>query len=413
MIDERKRQVGAQRESVAHQVAVAAVQRPDQGLVRELTVLEQLSGALLRGFAGKRGIVLVFIILEPALHFLRHRALGFLIQVLARLEDVEQGCGDEAGQLAHRLARKPRAPDQRLVPRADLHGRIQEAVEGILADLRAGVFQERRDRAFVLGRDDRVGHLLAHALAARNGAQLARGVTALDNFQEVLVAEQRRELEHRASDHLLGVAGQALDDVARRRGHVLEGLGHDLAHARRLILGQGFDHLDQVLMRLGLCVGVEFGQEIPDLVGEMVAHRLVVVARQDEVGLARRLEVGGDPATHLGRIVLGQEIEDFRPQVLALGQARAHLRIVVSRQALGFLVAESVVPDRRPGLEQPHRASSDFAASESSRSPLPRRLTRYIAWSARSISSCKLSFPSGSQAAMPTDRPRGVSGPPE
>ena len=271
-----------------------------------------------------------------------HRLQGLGVQIRPLLEDTQQVVGDEVGKPRGRRRRQFGTRHQGGVPELDSGRAVNQVVQGFLADLGAGVGKKVGDGFNVVGGGDRFGDALVDLGTPRDGGQAPLRGTASDELQQVLVRQHRRELEHRTGDRELGVQGQPLDDIGWRVGHVLQGLGQNLAHPRDLVAGQDLQRLVGRVAEGVARVGIELGHHLGDLLGQVRAHGLMGVACQFQVGLARRGGVGGRRLTHLDRRVFGKEIEDLGPKVLARGQGPAHLGVLVTGEAFGLFIGEGV-----------------------------------------------------------------------
>ncbi len=205
-------------------------------------------------------------------------------------------------------------------------------------------------------------------------------------------------MQHRPSDDDLAVACETLDDLRRGVGDVLERLGDDLADTDDLVAHENFEDLIGHAAQAIVLLGGQTGREQRDLAGKVLAHRVIAVAREDQIGLNRGRRVRRDGGAHLGIAVLGEEIEQLRPQLGVRRGAQPVVDFPALREALRFFVS-----DRRSGTRAedalqeadhgeppgvPDRGSADAQPDRSAMAklPLPRCFTRYIAASARASS---------------------------
>ncbi len=289
------------------------------------------------------------------------------------------------------------------MPDADVGRAIQQAVQRLLADLRAGILQERGDRVDVVAVADRVGDLGAHLGAPRDRHQGARDRRVLDDLQQVLVGEHRGKAQHRPRDHDLAVAGKATDHVGRDIGDVLQDFRDHLAHPRHLVAHQDLQHLVGDLAHALMLLGAEIRRQAGDLRREIDPHAVVAVARQDQIRLHRRRLVGGHRRAHARVAVGGEVIERLGPCLAVMRELDAIRRVGARGQLLRFLVVDRALGTAHPAhdaLDETHHAESALpftGCAAAKRSwPLPASLAWYIAWSARTSSAAGVSPRAGS-----------------
>src|SRR3546814_2742873 len=93
---------------------------------------------------------------------------------------------------------------------------------------------------------------LFRSAAAGDRAEPAGKARRGDNLQQVFIAEERRELEHRTGDDILSIARELPDHRRRRPGNRLQRLGEDLAYPGGPVPGQQFQRLLDEALRLFL-----------------------------------------------------------------------------------------------------------------------------------------------------------------
>jgi hypothetical protein len=198
-----------------------------------------------------------------------------------------------------------------------------------------GPCQDGRD---VVGLDDGVGEFFRHARALGDDRRGALGEFAPDDLDQVVVGEQRRELQHRGGDGEFGVARELFDEVRRRVGDVLQGLGDHAAHARGGVLGEHLQRLHDALACGVLFAGLEVGQDTLDLAREARAHVHARIAGELHVGLPGQGRIVGERLAHLRRDVVGEVIEQLGAQIGALGHIRPDVDVRVVQHAFGGFV---------------------------------------------------------------------------
>lgn len=236
-----------------------------------------------------------------------------------------------------------RPADQGFLERLHIGGPFDQAVQGLFADLRAGVAQQFGDGVQVVASGDGVTDRLAQVLAPGDRAQGPLHRLAGDDFLQVLVGQDGREFQHRSGNDQFRVEGQLADHVGRGVGDLLQAFGDDLANRGHLVPGQQFQRLVGHLADGVLLEGGQSGGQLGDFLGHADADFLVVVSGQQQVGLARGGVVFGDGPAHLWVFVLSQEIENFGLDVVTTGQFPAHAAVGVAGQFPGLFIGDGPV----------------------------------------------------------------------
>jgi len=135
------------------------------------------------------------------------------------------------------------------------------------------------------------------------------------------------------------------DHVGRRDRQVLQRLGQDLADMHHLVAGEHRQHLGGRLAGAALLAPGGLGQQRGDLAHHAGPHGIVGVAGEQKVGLARSGPIGGDGLADGRVLVLGQEIQKLRPDIVALREFAADRDVVVADELLGVVEGQ-----RRAGL---------------------------------------------------------------
>ena len=118
-------------------------------------------------------------------------------------------------------------------------------------------------------------------------------------------------MQHRTRYHDLAVAGERADHVGWRSDHVLERDRDHLAHARHLVAHEDLERLDRHVAQTIMLLLAQCRREPCNLLGEIDAHALVAVARQDQIRLHRGRFICGDAGAHLVIAIAGQVIKNL------------------------------------------------------------------------------------------------------
>ena len=329
------------------------------------------------------------VIAETLVHDLGHLVQYLGVEVVAVPQFLEKGIGDEGREFPDRFPRQQRPAGERRLPLLDLDRTLDQTVEGFLANLGAGIGEKLGDGGNIIGGDDGVGDPGGDLLTARDRGQPAVDRQALDDFQQILVGQQRRELKNGLGHGRLGVHGEALDHPRWRGGNVLQCLGQYLAHLRQLVAGENLQHLVGDLLKAVVLVLAQLRRQPGDLESQIRANPVVAVMGQQKIGPSRCVGVDGDSAADLGRFVLRQVVENLAADIFAIRQGPAHLGARVAGKLLRFLVAERRVGAETGPAEQAehqglHGAAALLSAAATgggaiSNRPLPPCFAMYMA----------------------------------
>ena len=188
-------------------------------------------------------------------------------------------------------------------------------------------------------------------------------------------------MQHRTGHRQLGIAGQPQDHLGRGAGDILQRLGQNLADLGDLVARQPFQGLEGDAAQTVLLMRRQAGRQARDLGRQIAAHRVAGIGGEQQIGLGRGLGIGRDVTANLGIGILGQEIEDFRLDVVTLRHLGADLRIGMGGQGLGLLVIERPLARPAATAEQPleeaaaHAPSPPPGSGAICQAPLPPRLT--------------------------------------
>ncbi len=267
----------------------------------------------------------VGVLLDARLGALFQIGLRLAIELAIAAKLVDQRARNEDGDAAHRAQGKRRAHDERQVPGFDGRGFGDDAVQRFLADLGIGICQQLRDgRDFERG-DDGIGKRAVDAAAARYGFERALHACRRDDFEKVLVGEQRRIFEHRAADRLLHIMGERDGKALWHIGAGFDFLGNDLAHAHKLVLCETFEQHDDAVAHIADFRRAHVGHDAGDLSRKFGAHFALFIGDKIFVGLNGRRGICGDEAAHAHIGIACEIVERFGRSVGARGKLALHI----------------------------------------------------------------------------------------
>src|SRR5262249_31069681 len=150
---------------------------------------------------------------------------------------------------------------------------------------------------------------------------------------------------------------------------------------------------------------------------QVLPHRVVAVAGEDEVGLHRGRLIGGDRGAHARIGIVGEEVKQLRPHAVMDGDTPALGGIAARREPPRFLIGDPLRPALAEAVVQhPHQKGPlppPGCRPPRPARPPPHRLAPYMAASARASSSSGLSLRPAIGTARPTEAPSGRAGLPE
>jgi hypothetical protein len=177
-----------------------------------------------------------------------------------------------------------------------------------------------------------------------------------DDLAQVVVGQQRRELQHRRRDDHLDVERQLLDQMMRHVDGRLQRLRQCRADASQLVLRQQLQSLDGQFTRFAGFVFGQVRQQARHLCGQTMTHFLGLIIGQQQMRLRRGRLVVGDGTAYLFCLVDSEIIEDFRLRIRAGGELQPFGCIGRGSQRFRLVVIDPA--HACPSLPDPESGSS-------------------------------------------------------